>query len=279
MTEQALQQPTGRTGLPGMLHALWLYRRFVASMVRREFVSRYLGSLLGGIWALITPLVTILIYLVIFSAVMRGKLPGGSEDSLGYGIFLCTGILVWTYFAEVVSRCQGTFVENANLLKKMSFPRITLPIIALLNATVNFVLVAVLFVILLVVVGRFPGPAMLGFLPLLALHLALALGLGILLGTLHVFFRDVGQIWAVLVNLWFWVTPIVYHPDILPEGTRWILDWNPLTPLFRAYQRIVLESAWPEWSTLAAPAVLAAVLLVLGLFAFRRLSGEMVDEL
>ncbi len=278
MTEQTLPS-LGRRGLLGMARALWLYRRFVASMVRREFVSRYLGSLLGAIWALITPLVTILIYLLIFSAVMRGKLPGESGDSLGYGIFLCTGILIWTYFAEVVSRCQGTFVENANLLKKMSFPRITLPIIALLNGTLNFALVSVLFVALLAVVGRFPGIEVVAFLPLLALQQALALGIGILLGTLHVFFRDVGQIWLVTVNLWFWVTPIVYHQDILPEGTRWILRLNPLTPLFVAYQRIVLESAWPDWRTLLPTLVLAVVMLGLGLFAFRSLSGEMVDEL
>ncbi len=278
MTEQTLPLP-GRRGLPGMAQALWRYRRFVASMVRREFTSRYLGSLLGALWALITPLVMILIYLLIFSAVMRGKLPGGSDDSLGYGIFLCTGILIWTYFAEVVSRCQGTFVEHANLLKKISFPRITLPVIALLNGTVNFVLVWALFVLLLLAVGRFPGAAFVALLPLLALLQALALGVGILLGTLHVFFRDVGQVWLVTVNLWFWVTPIVYHPAILPEETRWILAYNPLTPLFAACQQVVLENRWPDWSSLGPPAVMAAVTLALGLFAFRRLSGEMVDEL
>ena len=268
-----------RRGMLGMLQALWVYRRFVFSMVGREFRSRYMGSLLGALWAVLSPLALILIYLVIFSAVMRGKLPGGAGDSLSYGIFLCTGILIWGFFAEVVSKCQTVFVEYANLLKKMSFPRITLPVIVLLTALVNFSLVAGLFLLLLLVVQRFPGSAMLAFVPLLGLQAGFATGLGILLGTLHVFFRDVGQLWTVLLNLWFWTTPIVYHIGILPEKFHPLLQWNPLTPLFLSYQSIVLEGRWPVWSDLWWPTVTTLVVITVGLAAFRRLSGEMVDEL
>lgn len=265
-----------------MLEALWVFRRFVFGMVSREFRGRYRGSLLGGVWAVLTPLATILIYLVVFSAVMRGKLPsaaGAQSDSLSYGLFLCTGILIWGFFAEVVGRCQVVFVESANLLKKMSFPRITLPVIVLLSAALNFLFVAVLFVVLLLVLERFPGEAMLAFVPLLLVQQGFAIGLGILLGTLHVFFRDVGQFWAVLLNLWFWSTPIVYPLAILPEGVRGALAWNPLTPLFLSYQSIVLDNAWPAWADLTLPLACAALFLVLGLVVFRRLSGEMVDEL
>lgn len=261
-----------------MLRALWRYREFIFAMVRRDFASRYLGSLLGGLWALLTPLATILVYLVIFSAVMKGRMPG-STDSLSYGIFLCTGILIWTYFAEVISRCQSTFVENANLLKKLSFPRITLPVVVLLSATLNFLLVAAVFLLLLVVLGRFPGVAILACVPLIAIQQGLALGIGMLLGTLHVFFRDVGQIWLVVVNLWFWVTPIVYVPEVLPEATRSWIRYNPLSHLFLAYQGVVLRNEWPDWQSLLYPGLLAVLLLAIGLWVFRALSGEMVDEL
>lgn len=265
-----------------MLEALWVFRRFVFGMVGREFRGRYLGSLLGGFWALLTPIATILIYLVVFSAVMRGKLPGvagEAGDSLSYGLFLCTGILIWGFFAEVVGRCQVVFVESANLLKKMSFPRITLPVIVLLSAALNFVLVTIVFIALLLIVQRFPGESILAFLPLLVVQQGLAVGLGILLGTLHVFFRDVGQLWAVLLNLWFWSTPIVYPIAILPEGIRELLAWNPLTPLFLSYQQIILDNAWPSWLDLRLPLAAATLFLVLGLVVFRKLSGEMVDEL
>jgi len=267
-----------KSGLVGMLQALWVFRRFVLSMVERDFRARYLGSALGTLWAILTPVATIAIYLVVFSAVMRGRFPG-ADDPLSYGLFLCTGILVWSFFAEVVSKCQAVFVENANLLKKMSFPRITLPVIALFSAVVNFTLVAVIFLLLLIALGRFPGGAVLAFLPLLALQQAFAVGLGILLGTLHVFFRDIGQLWGVLINLWFWSTPVVYHVDILPEPVREILAWNPLTPLFLSYQAIILDGALPDWSTLARPAAATILVLILGLLTFRRLSGQMVDEL
>ena len=265
-----------------MLEALWVFRKFVFGMVGREFRGRYLGSLLGGLWAILTPLATILIYLVVFSAIMRGKLPSAANaqgDSLSYGLFLCTGILVWGFFAEVVGRCQTVFVESANLLKKMSFPRITLPVIVLLSALLNFLLVAAIFIVLLFVVGRFPGAAMLAFVPLLAVQQGFAIGLGILLGTLHVFFRDVGQFWTVLVNLWFWTTPIVYPIAILPEKAQQVVAWNPLTPLFLSYQEIVLNNTWPNWGDLRFPLIVAVAFLLLGLLVFRRLSGEMVDEL
>lgn len=269
-----------RRGLVGMIQALWLYRKFVFSMVGREFRGRYFGSLLGVFWAVLTPLATILIYLVIFAAVLGAKLPGGRGDTLSYGLFLCTGILSWTYFLETVSKCQTVFLEYANLLKKMSFPRITLPVIVLLSATLNFALIAALFLGILLILGRFPGPAILGFLPLLLIQQGLAIGLGILLGTLHVFFRDIGQIWTVVVNLWFWVTPIVYDIEIVKSDlAQRLIGLNPLTALFLSYQRIVIHGSWPTWQDLEYPLITALLLLTVGLFTFRRLSPEMVDEL
>ncbi len=267
-----------RTGMVGRLQALWAYRTFVTSMVVRELRARYMGSLLGGLWALATPLMLILIYMLVFSEIMRGKV-GARGEPLDYGLFLCTGILIWGYFSEVVTNCQSVFLEYSNLLKKMNFPRITLPVIVLATATFNFFLVAILFVVLLLIVGRFPGPAMISFLPLLTIQQGLAVGLGILLGTLHVFFRDVGQAWTVGLTLWFWLTPIVYHIEIIPEKYRALVALNPLTPLFVSYQNIVLEGAWPEWQTILYPAVVAVLILAIGLGVFLRLSGEMVDEL
>lgn len=266
-------------GMLGRMQALWAYRTFVRSMVARELKARYMGSLLGGLWALVTPLVLILIYMLVFSEVMRGKLADGSGKPLDYGLFLCTGILIWGYFSEVVTNCQGVFLEYSNLLKKMSFPRITLPVIVLLSASFNFLLVAVLFVALLLILNRFPGEAMLAFIPLLVVQQGLAAGLGILLGTLNVFFRDIGQAWTVSLTLWFWLTPIVYHIDIIPQQYRPLVGLNPLTPLFLSYQEIVLTGSWPAWGTLIYPLSAALLVLAVGLAVFRRLSGEMVDEL
>ncbi|MEJ2420831.1 MAG: ABC transporter permease, partial [Acidobacteriota bacterium] len=116
-------------------------------------------------------------------------------------------------------------------------------------------------------------------LPLLVLQLGLAMGLGTFLGTINVFFRDVGHSLEVILQFWFWLTPIVYPAAAVPERLRFLLTINPLYAVFKGYQDIVLTHAWPDWSSLWPLAILTLVCLVLGYTGFRRLSGEMVDQL
>ena len=117
-----------------MMRALWAYRGFILGSVRREFQSKYSNSLLGAAWTVINPLAMIVVYTVIFSQVMQAKLPG-VDSKFAYSIYLCAGVLTWTFFAEVVSRTQNVFLEQANLLKKISIPRLCLPVIVVANAS------------------------------------------------------------------------------------------------------------------------------------------------
>ena len=121
-----------------MILAIWAYRGFLLGSVRREFESRYRNSLLGAAWTVINPLTMIVVYTVIFSRIMQAKLPG-VDSAFGYSIYLCVGVLTWGLFTEIVSRLQSVFLENANLLKKISFPRFCLPVIVVLNALVPLV--------------------------------------------------------------------------------------------------------------------------------------------
>ena len=127
--------------------------------------------------------------------------------------------------------------------------------------------------------GTFPAGAILAILPVVLLVIAFALGLGVLLGTVNVFYRDVGQATTMIVGFWFWLTPIVYPARALPEGFADLLSWNPLGPIMQFVQTILVEDRVSAWSTLAYPAVVTTVCVALGLVAFRRLSGELVDEL
>src|SRR5882672_9513876 len=179
-----------------MLRNLWRYRSFVLGMASREFRARYLGSVLGSVWAVIHPLTLVFIYTVIFGQLMKSRVPG-VEDGIGYGIFLCAGIFTWSAFTEILQRSVAVFLENGNLMKKMSFPRATLPAIVLLSALVNFAIVFGILLLILLVVGRFPGWSVLGLIPLLLVQQALALGLGIALGVVNVFFRDVAHLLAI----------------------------------------------------------------------------------
>lgn len=262
-----------------MLSALWCYRGFILSSVKRDFHSRYVGSVLGAAWAVLNPLALILVYTVVFSQVMKARLPS-SESPVPYGLFLCAGVLPWAYFAEVVSRCQTVFLEQANLIKKSAFPRSALPVTVAVSASINFAIVFGLFVLALVWMGRFPGWPIVALAPLLLIQQAFAMGLGLVLGTLNVFFRDIGQVMGVVLQFWFWLTPIVYPIDAVNETIgQVILKWNPLAPLVVAYQGVVVWARWPDWPRLAPHAIGAGGLLLLAYAVFRRLSVQMADEL
>lgn len=261
-----------------MLKALWAYRGFILGSVKREFQSKYRNSLLGAAWTIINPLAMIVVYTVIFSQIMRAKLPG-IDSSFAYSIYLCAGTLTWGLFAEIVGRGQNIFLDNANLLKKISFPRMCLPVIAVLNAGVNFSIVFGLFLGFLVVAGFWPGLVSVAVIPVLIVQLLFAIGLGMTLGVLNVFFRDVGQFFGIFLQFWFWFTPVVYPATILPAPVQPLMAWNPLYSLVQAYQGIFVSGQWPDWHSLLYPLVLALVLCALGMRLFRQHAGEMVDEL
>ena len=261
-----------------MLRGLWAYRGFILGSVKREFQAKYRNTMLGAAWTVLSPLAMILVYTLIFSQVMKSKLPGDVSE-YGYSIYLCAGILTWGLFAEITQRAQTMFLEHANLLKKLSFPRICLPVIVVLNALVNFAIIFGLFTAFLVLSGRFPGAVFALLAPLLLLQVLLAIGLGMVLGVLNVFFRDVGQFFGIFIQFWFWLTPIVYPAAIVPQEVRGLMEWNPMAAVIQSYQTILVAGQAPAWQPLLPAAVLAVLLCVLGMALFRKRAGEMVDEL
>jgi lipopolysaccharide transport system permease protein len=261
-----------------LLKGLWQYRAFIGGSVRREFQSKYRNSLLGAAWTVLNPLSMIVVYTVIFSQVMGSRL-SGVDSTFGYGIYLCAGTLTWGLFAEITSRSQSVFIENANLIKKLQFPRLCLPVIVVLNALVNFGIVFALFTVFLLVTGNFPGPAFFALLPVLLIQIMFSIGLGMILGVLNVFFRDVGQFFTILLQFWFWLTPIVYPVTALPQSVRSIVHWNPMTGVMGAYQRILVHGQLPDWQALLPALVLGVLCCILGMKLFRKRAGEMVDEL
>lgn len=261
-----------------MIKALWAYRGFIVGSVKREFQSKYRNSLLGAAWTVLNPLSMIVVYTVIFAQVMRAKLPG-VDTTFAYSIYLCAGILTWGLFAEIVGRAQTVFLDNANLLKKLSFPRLCLPVVVVANAGLNFAIIFGLFAVFLLVSGNFPGLPFVAVIPLLVILVLFAIGLGMTLGVLNVFFRDVGQFFGIFLSFWFWFTPIVYPTSILSDRLRNAVSWNPMAPLMGAFQDILVLGKWPQWETLWLVVLLGIAFNIAGLGLFRRHVGEMVDEL
>lgn len=261
-----------------MLRALFSYRAFIAGSIAREFQTKYRNSLLGALWTILNPLAMITVYTVIFSQIMQAKLPS-VDTTFAYSIYLCAGILTWGLFSEITNRCLQIFLDNANLIKKLNFPRLCLPAIVVGGALLNFGIIFGLFTLFLILSGNFPGWSYVGLFPILAIQVLFATSLGLSLGILNVFFRDIGQFFGIFIQFWFWLTPIVYPITILPEGIRALIYLNPMTHIMAAYQNILVNNTWPEWYSLW-PVTLASVLLSIWcLRLFRRRASEIVDEL
>lgn len=262
-----------------MLKALWACRSFVWSSVLREFHGKYRESLLGAFWSVANPLAMIVIYTVVFGQLMRPQLAGHEQTPFAFSIYLCAGVITWGLFAEMLGRLNSVFLEHGNLIKKSNFPRICLPAIVAVSALVNFSIVLTLYLAFLALIGHWPGTVLLAVVPLLALQVLFTLGLGIFLGTLNVFFRDVGQLTGIALQFWFWLTPIVYVFDALPGAARAVLRYNPLQPLMAAYQTIFLDQRLPDFASLLPLAGLTLFFLFLGARFFLSRVGELVDEL
>lgn len=261
-----------------MLSQAWRYRNFIVSAIKADIKSRFANSRVAGLWLLVQPLVQVAIFAVILSSVLSSRLPGVAS-TYSYTVYLLAGISAWSLFSETLSRCLNVFVENSALLKKIAFPRICLPLIVVGSSLVNFLALLGVTTAFLLVVGEFPGVAYFWLFPLAALIVGFAAGLGLLLGVINVFMRDVGPVVGVLLNLWFWFTPIVYPRSVVPESVAFALDWNPVLPVITAFQNILLRGESPNLASLLPLALLTFATLALAAVVFRRAAPEMVDAL
>lgn len=261
-----------------MLRALWQFRYFVLASIHGELKARFARSYLGGFWFILQPLAQAIIFSVVLSEVLGARLSQTGSKS-DYAIFVLSGMAAWGFFLEIMNRSLTIFTDHAAVMKKIAFPKLCLPMIVLGTALVNHCMVLAASIFLFIVLGHLPGWAWL-CLPLgIVLIAGFAFSIGLIIGLFNVFSRDVGQVVGILLQIWFWLTPIAYPPGTLPAGMRWVTDFNPLTPLIAIYQKALLMYQWPELSGLLYPVVLMSILLPMAFILFRRASPELVDVL
>ena len=264
--------------MAGMLRSLWQYRHFVLSSIRIELISRFARSKLGGLWVIINPLAQVAIYALILSNILAAKLPG-IDNKFAYPIYLMSGLLAWNLFSEIINRCLNLFIEQGNLIKKMNFPRITLPSIVIGSSLLNNILLLAAMLGIFALLGHSFSIEMLWLIPLTLTVVSLALGIGLILGVMNVFLRDIGQIVPIILQMWFWFTPIIYPENIIPESYRHLLNLNPMYPVISAYHKVLAYNTTPTLNVIAIIAAISLALMLLSLFIFRRASAEMVDVL
>lgn len=246
-------------------------------LVRRDFQSRYAGSALGLAWSLVQPLWTLLLLTFVFSTVMKIS-PVGSRTG-HFAIFLFCGLLPWMALQEGVLRASTSITDNSSLVKKLRFPSEILVLSVVLSALLHEAIAGAIFLGVLAALGELRW----GGLPLLLLavplQIALTVGLGLLLGTLHVFFRDVAQVLGMILMGWFYLTPIVYPASLVPERFQAWIELNPLTALVGLYRQALLEGEVSWVPGTVSLTLTAAVLLSVGLWIFASLKPAFVDEI
>jgi ABC-type polysaccharide/polyol phosphate export permease len=257
--------------------SLYQYRRFIWQRAIAEVRHRYAGTSFGVVWNVLHPLAVIAIYSIVFSALMHADV-AGVDNRFGHVLYLCSGILPWLAFSECVTRGASAFLDNASYLKKLPMPEQVFVAATAAAATMGLAISFSLLLAVALALGLRPNPYWL-LLPIpLVLFQVLGFALGLLFGTLNVFFRDIGQFLAVSLQLIFWTVPVVYMVEQVPVPT-WIFRWHPLYPPLRAIHDLFLFNRLPDVATCIGLFAWPAILLALAWLAFSRLRNEIRDLL
>lgn len=262
-----------RRGLLNLdLAAIWQYRVLLYFLVWRDLKVRYKQTAIGIGWAVIQPLITMLIFSVIFG--YFAKLP---SDGLPYPIFAYSALLPWNYFASALNRCSVSVVADAHLITKVYFPRLILPIAGTISGLIDFSISFILLLGMMTWYGIAPGWTALAIPAFLALALMTALSIGLWLAALNVRYRDVGYTIPFIVQVWMFLSPIVYPVSIIPEKYRLLYSFNPMVGVIEGFRWALLGKASPDFSVMAVSAVVVGVLFVTGLVFFKNMEQTFAD--
>ena len=248
------------------------YRELLKTSIKKDIGGKYKNSFLGVLWSFVNPLLQILVYAIIFPLIMK-------SDIENYVVFMVCGLIPWNYFSTVINRASFVMIENGNIIKKVYFPREILPLSLVTSETVTFLISSIL--ILLFTFGYGLGLTVnIVFYPLVLLvQFVLLLGISLFVSSITVYFRDLQHFIGVLLQLFFYATPIVYAVDVIPENFRWILNLNPMTYIIEGYRDIFWGQTTPNIMTLLIVLGIGILLCITGYFVFNKLQKKFAEEL
>jgi lipopolysaccharide transport system permease protein len=262
--------PSGWWAVP--FREIWKYRELLYFLVWRDIKVRYKQTAIGVAWVVLQPLMNMVIFTVVFGRL--AKLP---SEGLPYQVFYFAALVPWTYFAYSLNYATNTVVDNQNLLTKVYFPRLVLPISAVLSGLVDF---AIGFVVLIIVTLGYrivPGPSILWLPALLLLAVCTALGVGLWLSALNALYRDVRYVMPFLVQFWLFASPVAYPSTLVPARWRWLYGLNPMAGVIDGFRWALTGRGQAPGPILLASATMVAVVLVGGLMFFSRMEGTVAD--
>jgi homopolymeric O-antigen transport system permease protein len=261
----------GRSWVALNLRDAWSYRELLYFLIWRDIKVRYKQTLLGASWAIIQPLVTMIVFTYFF-----GKLARVPTEGVPYPIFFYTGLLVWTYFSNALISGANSLVGNANLITKVYFPRLIIPSAAVLAGLFDFAIASTLLAGMLIHYDFAVTMRYLMLPPLVALATALALGFAVWLSALNVRYRDVRYALSFMVQIWLFISPVIYPSSFVPDEWRWVMVLNPMTGIVEGFRASLFGKPF-QWFPLGYSAVFAMVLLVYSAYEFRRMERNFAE--
>lgn len=255
------------------------YFNYLLELTRQDLKERFAGSVLGILWVFIWPLVQLFIYVIIFGKIMGGRLPGNSEV-YAYGIYAACGLIPWTCFANTLLRISKVLIERKHIITKIPTKLFFFPLYIVISETIPFIFSIIVLIVVTYVTGV---KVQYQYLPVILLvyytQQVFAYGLGLFFATMSVFIRDVKELVDVIVQLWFWFTPIVYTTNILPAFAKDIVIINPMYAIVESMHNIFVFQTAPPWHVLSIVFIGSHALLLFSFWLLRKLEADVRDFL
>ncbi len=251
---------------------LYQYRELLKTNVKKEIRGKYKNSFLGVLWSFLNPLLQIAVYAIVFPLILR-------NTQENYVIFLCCGLIPWTFFSTAISRSAFTMIENGNILKKVYFPREILPISVVTSEAVNF-MISTIIILAFVIFGGLGITKYILFYPLiLVVQYLLVLAISLIVSSICVYIRDLQHFIGIFLQLLFYATPVVYSAETIPENFAWMLKINPMTYIIDGYRNIFYNQTMPDIKALLILFVILLFVIVIGYVIFNKLQKGFAEEL
>lgn len=250
---------------------IWEHRELLYFLTWRDVKVRYKQTVLGFLWAFIQPFLKMVVFSLIF-----GRLAKMDSEGFPYPIFLYAGLLPWQFFSASLTRSGGSVVGSANLITKVYFPRLIIPLSSVGACLVDFAISFSILVGLMFYYGVVPTVATLAVIPLVFLTILTALGIGTLLSALTVAYRDFRYVVVFMLQIWMYLTPVIYPVKMIPENWRWLISLNPMSGIVDAYRSAILGKPF-DWHNLGISLAVATVAFFIGIMYFRRIEARFAD--
>ena len=252
---------------------IWSYRGLLFFLVWRDLKVRYAQTVMGAAWAIIQPLLTMVVFTIIFGSF--AKVP---SDGVPYPVFSLAALVPWTYFSVAFSTSSASLVTNTNLITKIYFPRLVIPLAPVAAGLVDFAIALVILAAAMLLYGIAPSPVALVVIPLLIAIMAVAAaGVGCLLAALNIQFRDVKYITPFLIQIWMYASPIVYPMSLVPERFRLFYMLNPMAGVIEGFRAVLLGTGPVPWDAIGIAAGVSAIVFLAGVYYFRRTERLFAD--